>query len=61
MRPNLVVPLTTARRILEDLVDRAERGEMILITRRGRPAAFLVSAEAGRRLEASHSTSVPER
>jgi prevent-host-death family protein len=36
-----------AKNTLGSLLDRVERGEEIVITRRGRPVARLVAAEAG--------------
>jgi prevent-host-death family protein len=37
-----------AKNKLSELLDRAERGEEVVITRRGRPVAKLVPVKAGR-------------
>jgi prevent-host-death family protein len=44
------VGIKQARQELPDLVDRAESGEEIIITRQGRPVAKLVRAATARRL-----------
>lgn len=51
MTPNLVISITDARRRFDELVDRAERGERIVITRYGKPAAVLISISDGKYLE----------
>jgi prevent-host-death family protein len=48
MRKPATVSLYEAKTRLSHLVDRAARGEEVVITRHGRPAARLVAARAGR-------------
>ncbi len=45
----LTVGLTEAKRRFEELVERAVQGELIRITRYGKPKADMVGAEANRR------------
>jgi prevent-host-death family protein len=58
MKPDRVVTMTEARRRFEHLVDLAEQGEVILITRRRRPVGFLVSMALGRTIR-SEAPDVP--
>lgn len=44
------IPLRQAKAHLSALVDAAERGETVLITKHGRPAARLVPAEEPKRV-----------
>lgn len=46
-----VVSLSTARRTLPELISIVERGEGVLITRRGRPIAQLSPYAAGKEAE----------
>jgi prevent-host-death family protein len=48
MRKQATVSLYEAKTRLSHLVDRAARGEEVVITRHGRPAARLVAARAER-------------
>lgn len=59
------ISLADAKARLSELVDRAEAGESVMITRRGKPAAMLIAAQkprqpvdfqALRRLRAKTST-----
>lgn len=45
------VPLAEAKARLSECVREAERGEPVIITRHGRPAAALVSADELQRLD----------
>lgn len=54
------VQLFEAKARLSELVDRAEAGKEIVITRRGRPVARLVPARSGRRREVERDAIVDE-
>jgi prevent-host-death family protein len=45
----LIVGLTEAKRRFEELVERAEQGERIRITKYGKPKAYMVRAQENRR------------
>lgn len=54
------VQLFEAKARLSELVDRAEAGKEIVITRRGRAVARLVPARSGRRREVERDAIVDE-
>jgi len=43
----LTVSMTTARARLEELVDLASRGEIVTVTRYGKPVATIISMKQG--------------
>jgi prevent-host-death family protein len=49
------IGLFDAKNKFSALVDRAERGEEVIITRRGRPVAKLVPVKAGHDVEKAHA------